>query len=311
MFPSSNRATLLCLSCCLALSGCEQIGFFFEARNIRAMADANPQDTTSTEVIATEDANGRPATLLSAFFGLDALPAVASRVFCEGGAGQDGMPVIFSHEIDLSTMQAGDFRIVRTSGAVGSVNCVTPAPALDIGERRTVLIIGDYGSVDDQPARVEIVGNLLSIDGSLNFRGTQVEVTPLESGPVLEWAEVVPQAQWSLGDPGTAFPAGGGSSCPLETQQVLRVTWSGGVTKPGGASVDDLERQAYQVTLATVDDEITLTPFAIADLGDADNNHELCLDQPGNPMRVDFPAGLLTDPREDLNPATSIKVTLN
>ena len=55
--------------------------------------------------------------------------------------------------------------------------------------------------------------------------------------------------------------------------------------------------------------ETELVPFAIGDLGDGDNNHELCLDRSGLPQRVDFPAGLLTDPREDLNPDTSITIT--
>jgi hypothetical protein len=83
-----------------------------------------------------------------------------------------------------------------------------------------------------------------------------------------------------------------------------------GVTKPGGDPIDDEERLAYSVT---VDDgtgnPVTITPFAIADLGDGDNNHELCLDVETPAIRVDFPVGLLTDPREDLNPATGISVT--
>lgn len=275
------------------------------------MSDSTQQDTTTTNVVATQDANGRRAALLSAFFGLDdALPPVANRVFCSGAAGQDGMPVVFSHEIDVETLQAGDFRIVSESGTVGEITCVTPAPADDVGESRTVLIIGQYGTAEDQPASVEIVGNLLSIDRQLNFRGARTTVIPLEEGPTLEWSEVVPESQWDLGNLGTSFPGGGGDSCPLGTKQVVRVTWAGGITKPGGAEIDDVERKAYQVTMAFGDeDETAVVPFAIGDLGDGDNNHELCLDRAGLPLRVDFPVGLLTDPREDLNPLTSIEVT--
>ena len=277
------------------------------------MADSTQEDTTTTSVVATEDANGRQATLLSAFFGLDdALPRFASRVFCAGAAGQDGMPVVFSHEVDVETLQAGDFRVVSASGTVGEITCVTPAPADDVGETRTILMIGQFGSADDQPASVEIVGNLLSIDGNLNFRGSRTTVIALEEGPTMEWSEVVPEAQWGLGNPGTSFPGGGGDGCPLDTKQVVRVTWAGGITKPGGDEVDHIERQAYRVTLSLGDDgETELVPFAIADLGDGDNNHELCLDSAGVPVRVDFPAGLLTDPREDLNPQTGIDVTTN
>ena len=279
---------------------------------LRDLADSTQQDTTTTDITATEDANGRQATLLSAFFGLDdALPRFANQVFCRGAAGKDGMPVVFSHEIDVETMQAGDFRVVAESGAVGEITCVTTAPADDVGETRTVLIIGQFGSADDQPASVDIVGNLLSIDGQLNFLGTRTTVIELEEGPTMEWSEIVPESQWDLGNPGTSFPGGGGDSCPSGTKQVGRVSWAGGITKPGGGESDDVERAAYRVTVSFSDEgETELVPFAIGDLGDGDNNHELCLDRAGLPMYVTFPAGLVTDPREDLNPATRVEVTV-
>ena len=59
----------------------------------------------------------------------------------------------------------------------------------------------------------------------------------------------------------------------------------------------------------TDEGETELVPFAIGDLGDGDNNHELCLDRAGLPLHVDFPAGLVTDPREDLNPRTRVDVS--
>jgi len=52
-----------------------------------------------------------------------------------------------------------------------------------------------------------------------------------------------------------------------------------------------------------------VTPFALADLNDGDNNHLLCLDTTDRAIAVSFPAGHLTDPREDLNPSTTIAVT--
>ena len=277
------------------------------------MADSTQQDTTTTDVTATRDANGREAALLSAFFGIDnGLPRVANKGICPGAAAQDGMPVIFSHEIDVDTLQAGDFRVVAESGAVGEILCVTPAPAADAGELRTILIVGEFGSAEDQPVNVEIVGNLLSKDGQLNFIGALVAVIALEEGPTIEWSEVVPESHWELGKAATSLPWGGGDGCPLDTKQVVRVTWAGGVTKPGGDEIDDVERQAYRVTMSLGDEgETELVPFAIGDLGDGDNNHELCLDRAGSPLRVDFPAGLLTDPREDLNPDTSIEITGN
>ncbi len=294
------------------LSGCDRIQTLYQAAPYEiTLADATQEDTTTTDVGATRDANGRSATLLSAFFGLDdALPDLADRVICDGASGRDGMPVIFSHEIDFSTLQAGDFRIVSESGAVGEMTCVTLAPADDDGELRTVLTVGQFGSAEDQPASVEITGNLLSMDGQVNFRGAQTGVTLLEAGPTLQLAEVVPDTAWHLDKAATAIRFGGGSGCPAGTKQVVRVTWAGGVTKPGGGDIDDKERSAYAVTLASREGEtLEVAPFAIGDLGDGDNNHELCLDREGVPSLVQFPAGLVTDPREDLNPATRVNVT--
>ena len=263
-------------------------------------------------VTTERDKTGREATLLSAFYGLDdSLPPLSNRGICSGAAGKDGMPVIFSHEIDVNTLQAGDFRVVSASGVIGEMTCVTPAPANDIGELRTILLVGQFGSADDQPATVEIVGDILSIDGGLSFKGASVGVTPLEAGPEMVWAEVVPESQWELGKEATARPFGGGDGCPVGTVQVVRVTWAGGVTKPGGGEIDEVERVAYNVTLSDPDTgERDVVPFAIGDLGDGDNNHELCLDQTGVPLRVSFPAGLLTDPADDLNPASSIDIVM-
>ena len=108
---------------------------------------------------------------------------------------------------------------------------------------------------------------------------------------------------------GTRGP-GGGSGCPPETRQAIRVTWEGGITKPGGKEVGDKERLLYKVIVLDGDGtKAEVTPFAIADMGDSDNNHRLCLDVDGAPLSVSFPAGHLTDPREDLNPKTTIAIT--
>ena len=204
-------------------------------------ADDDATERDKIGVVTT----GREATLLSAFFGLDdGLPSTSNQGICSGAAGKDGMPVIFSHEIDVNTLQAGDFRVVSASGAVGDMTCVTPDPADDIGELRTILLVGQFGSAEDQPATVEIVDNILSIDGQLNFKGASVAVTPLEAGPEMVWAEVVPESQWELGKEATVRPFGGGDGCPVGTVQVVRVTWAGGVTKPGGSEIDELERVA-------------------------------------------------------------------
>ncbi len=70
------------------------------------LADWSSADTTRAGVTATVDARGRQATLLSAFFGVDGgLPPVLRVFFCPFAPGRDGMPVIFSHELDTGSVR--------------------------------------------------------------------------------------------------------------------------------------------------------------------------------------------------------------
>lgn len=212
------------------------------------------------------------------------------------------MPVIFSEEIDDRTLDAEDFKIVTATGELGRVECVTLRPADEQGEKRTVLVVGEYGSADDQPVAVEIVGDLMSLDGDVNFRGAQSDVIPLEAGPTMILAETAPQESWSFG---------GRDNCPRTgVKSIVRATWVGGVTKPGGAEIDEQEMQLYRVTVRLPDGSVeTASPLAVGDLNDNDNNHELCLGVDGEPLSVMFPAGALTDPNEDLNPDTEVAVS--
>jgi len=277
-----------------------------------SLADITSLDLTDTTADATlpRESGGRSAELLSAFFGLDnGLPRLASRAICRGAFGKDGMPVIFSTEIDHTTMQAGDFRVTMASGATGEMLCVTLLPATDGGELRTVLLVGEFGAAEaDPPVSVEIVGHLHSIDGTLDFRGAQVNVTPLAPGPSLVMAEIAdPTAQ----DLGLGQRRTDGDDCPTDgIQQAVRVVWAGGVTLEDGDEPGDAERDLYRVTVRAADgSEREITPAALADLGDGDNNHLLCLDTPDTPISVAFSAGIFTDPNDDLNPATEVAVS--
>ncbi len=306
------KRQLIILLSALPLTACTTVKFFraLNAYEI-TLASSAPTDTTVTDVTATVDPRGRQASILSAFYGLDdALPSTANKGICKGAGGADGMPVIFSHEIDFDSMQAGDFKVTTASGKIGEITCVTLAPADDRGELRTALLAGHYGTIDDQPAKVEIVGNLLSIDKSVNFKGMSATPIALEEGPTIIFAEVIPADELELGKEPTVLPFGGGNGCPVGTKQAVNVTWVGGVTKPGGDEADDVERAQYKVTVQKADgSEASVTPFALADLVDGDNNHLLCLDVDGTPKSVFFPAGYLTDPRDDLNPDTKIQIT--
>jgi len=311
------------ISLVVVLLGLAGLGYFASqnivVRNLinligyeRTLDSYSQTDTTVTDVTARVDATGREAGLISAFYGLDdGLPYIFGLASCKGAGGKDGMPVIFTHEVDIRTLEPGDFRITTASGKLGEVVCLTLAPADDPGELRTALVIGQYGSLADQPATVEITGNVLSLDGTVNFKGASVAATPLESGPSLVWAERVPQAQWALGRAATRLPWGGGDGCPVGTAQVVRVAWDGGVRKTDGTEADLSTGQLYEVTVKASDGATrSVTPAALANLGDGDNNHELCLDVADPAMSVRMPAGNLIDPRDDVNDETVIAVTV-
>jgi hypothetical protein len=254
-----------------------------------------------------------PLTLLSAYFGLDnGLPTQASFGLCRGAGGQDGMPVIFSQVINPDTLQAEDFAVTTASGVVNTPICAILDPAIDPGELRTVLLVGEFGSAEtDPPVTVEVVGDVLTADASAqSFLGASIEVTPLSAGPSLVIAESLPIAQWRLDQPSGRRQ---GDGCPSErTLQAVRATWAGGISNSEGEEAGDAERALYRVTVRLPDgSEVEVTPFALADLGDGDNNHLLCLDVRGEPLSVYFPAGHLLDPNEDtLNPETSVAVVI-
>jgi hypothetical protein len=248
---------------------------------------------------AEAGAKGGAPRLLSAFFGLDNKLPLAANLLCLGASGEDGMPVVLSRTVDVESLQAEDFRVITQAGVHSTPMCVTLRPANDVGENRTVLLIGEFGDAsNDPPVRVQVVDDLFS-DGALgepvNFRGAEVQVIPLEAGPTLVWAGIVPRSIWSQ--------SGRGSACPADTQQVVRATWAGGVRLPNRDEAGDTERALYRVTVTHPDgstDEIA--PASLADLGDNDNNHLLCLDTTVPATAVAFPAGHFVDPNADLNP---------
>lgn len=258
--------------------------------------------------VAEVDVTGHPVRLLSAFFGLDNGLPFGANLLCFGASGQDGMPVVLSHTIDPDTLQSEDFQVITRSGAKRTPHCVTLRPAQDAGELRTVLLIGEFGNAnDDPPIAVHVVGDLLS-DGTrseegvqVNFRGSHTAVVPLDAGPSLVLAESVPMSK--------VVKETRGTTCPEGMQQVVRVTWAGGVRRPNRDEPGDAERRLYRVTVKRGDgSNHEIVPVALADLGDGDNNHLLCLDTADPAVSVSFPAGHFVDPNRDLNPDAHIAV---
>jgi hypothetical protein len=71
----------------------------------------------------------------------------------------------------------------------------------------------------------------------------------------------------------------------------------------------EAQRKLYKVSLTAADGSRSeVSPAALADLGDADNNHFLCLDTTTPATAVAFPAGHLVDPNGDLNADSKVMV---
>ena len=259
--------------------------------------------TSANWVIAdTSPIKSSPPTLLSAFFGLDNAMPFAINILCFGAAGDDGMPVVLSHRISSDSLRPEQFQITTRSGQLKTPECATLRPAGDPGERRTVLLIGEFGNADtDPPEVVTIVEDLLSdMAAPLNFKGQSVEVTPLSEGPSMVLAESVDREEWAVDRRGTQCPSEG-------VRQIIRVTWNGGVRLANRDEPGDAEKGLYSIKMEPEQGESYIThPIAIAELGDNDNHHFLCLDTDDKASAVSFPSGHFIDPNRDLNPDTSV-----
>lgn len=250
------------------------------------------------------DKNSENPQVLTAFFGLDnSLPFRAGRISLDA-PGQDGLPIVFSHEIDEATLDAEDFRIKTNKGNFLYPSIVTLRPANEPLEHRTVLLIGELGTYPaDEPSEIKIVGDLRSIEGQ-SYTGQLVSVTPLADGPFLSYAE------YFTFDHNYPYVASGpGADCPLSrTELIVRTVWAGGIRAIDGRELSERELTQFKVTLLLDNGkEIVANPFMLADLNnDNDNNVDLCLEQSGVPLQVQVESGIAIDPRGDVNPSTHI-----
>lgn len=246
----------------------------------------------------------REAHLRSAFFGIDNdLPLIAVALSWKA-PGNDGMPLVFSQEVDPKTLNPTDFEITTEKGDIHTPMDVTLLPANEEFELRTVLMIGDYGDhPDNEPVRVEIVGDLMSRSGQ-NYIGQYARVIPLEEGPILIYAEY-----FTFDKDYPYVEKGRGCDCPRDdTKMVVRTVWAGGVRALNGNELGENELASFDVTMIQGRDTIHLSPYLLADLADNDNNIDLCLKESGIPISVKVKENVAIDPRGDKNPETEVKV---
>jgi hypothetical protein len=246
----------------------------------------------------------REAKVLTAFFGLDELP-LQSILLYRKGLGKNGMPIVFSQEVDPSTLDNSDFKVITKKGEKLDVEFVTLKPANEEYELRTILLIGEYGSYpDNPPVSVKIVSDLLSRSGQ-NYKGQRLNVIPLPEGPTISYAEY-----FIFNDDYPYKKSGYGCDCPREdTEIVVKAVWAGGVRAVNGNELGENELDALQVTMISGEDTIKVRPYQLADINDGDNNIDLCLKEKGVPILIEADAGIAIDPRGDQNPRTKMKVT--
>lgn len=246
----------------------------------------------------------REARVLSAFYGRDNDLPITSVLLSWKAPGNDGMPIVFSQEVDPSTLENTDFVFTTASGRKLTPSDITLNPANEEFELRTVLTVGELGDhPDDPPVFLQVVSDVLSRSGQ-NYRGQTVAVTPLPEGPFISYAE---HFTFTVDYPYVA--TGRGADCPRgKTSLVVRTVWAGGVRATDGQELGDNELDAFFVTIVQESDTVQVQPSAIADLKDNDNNIDLCLSDTGIPIKVGARAGIAIDPNDDVNPATEVEV---
>lgn len=263
----------------------------------------DPQQLYISDTIPEMDKK-RQTEILSAFFGLDNGLNKRTKVIYKEAPGKDGMPLVFSHELDPESLEGADFAVTTRDGSVHVVEAASLLPANEEFELRTVLLIGEYGNhPDNPPVSVSVVGDLRARTGQ-NFKGEKCSVIPLDSGPVLSYAEY-----FTIDENYPYVAKGDGCDCPKEeTTTVVKAVWSGGVRAVNGKELGDDEKDDFRIALVNGSDTNLVSPFQLADLDDNDNNIDLCLNQPGTPIRLSVREAIAIDPNNDQNPATEIGI---
>ena len=232
-------------------------------------------------------------SILSAYHGLDELPFPANLLCGFNVAGDDGMPVVFSTQLQADSVVPESFLVIRSDGESVVPNCATLHPADEPLEQRTVLLTGDFGTFGETPIRVEITGPLLTIDGDSLLGLRTEDITPLEDGPQVVLAErFAPDTNGLAGE------------CPHGTVQVVQLTWEGGVTGPANAALGEDQRLGTRLLL---EDGSMVNPLALVD-DDPDNHVLVCLAEDSPAQWVVVDAGLFHDPGDIANPATHAEV---
>ncbi len=261
-------------------------------KKIRVAVNEAVNETLNNGVAENHDE--KEPRILSAYHGLDPIPALATRLCgMPPVAGQDGMPVIFSVQINSTSIAPTAFAVATSAGETVTPLCATLRPALESLEQRTVLLIGAFSPGDALPLSVEVVEQLEDVNGN-SLEGLTIEqVTLLTAGPSLVLAE-----RFAPDTPGLE------EECPAATTQAVQLTWEGGVTGPQGTALAEPQRTAISVQLLNGS---VVHPLALGD-DDPDNHVIACIAEASPAVSVNVLAGFFHDPGDDANPLTAIDV---
>ena len=274
------------------IANAESHAEIMEMRALASSLNATIESLNAT-IASLQTADLSNASILSAYHGLDQLPPVASVLCGFNVAGDDGMPVVFSTQLQVDSVVPESFLVIRSDGESVVPNCATLHPADEPLEQRTVLLTGDFGTFGETPLRVEVTGPLLTFDGESLLGLSTEEITPLEDGPRVVLAErFAPDTNGLAGE------------CPNGTAQVVQLTWEGGVTGPANAALGEDQRLGTWVLL---EDGATVNPLALVD-DDPDNHVLACVAEDSPAQWVVVHAGLFHDPGDIANPATHAEV---
>jgi len=244
--------------------------------------EATPEVEPETTVDSESDS--ADAQILSAYLAVvdTANPAGFSGLSgCAGEVGDDAMPVVFSVQIDESTLGTDDFSVETASGMRYTPTCATLSPADEADEGYTVLLTGPLGDSADRPVSVSIVGELTGRDGA--------DLSMLEAPPITDG----PGPSLVL-----AIETDAGSECAaLGSEVEIQTVWQ--------ASVSESDQTAAAISLVSADGEAN--PVGVDD-PDVDNHLVLCVPAGHDTIRVDVEAGAVSGGTGSPNPESSVEL---
>jgi len=241
-------------------------------------------------------------------------PSSALKVLC-GLFGSwewmDGMPVTFNFPLGR-TPDKSAFVMELSDGTVTSPVCVVEAPANEENELDTLLLLGQFGDgMRDTvwPVKLSIVGEVLlnGPEGELDAEGLTFE-SPLDMRYTKSSVRMVYARMWDVKNfdegnryptwplPSSTYPNNCQSLFP-STSHIIRVAFSGGVTRDGVIAVTPdqmnvfslrtvLGQQVEYLGLADLGKTVNADPGQIYQQ-DGDNYLDICLNLSYQPEAIE------------------------